>query len=86
MKIIIQSLLISFVLHVVYFTGSIIYGYFLTKTHDPDIAASYENVYFLQNEVAFGYVGSPLFIIFSFFGMAALVGLFIKFYKYQISK
>ncbi|WP_144555263.1 hypothetical protein [Bacillus sp. X1(2014)] len=77
MKTIIQSLVISIVIHLIYIVGTLVVGYIKTKSYMPDIENKWENVETLQNEVAFGAVGSPLFFLFTFIVVALICGLII---------
>lgn len=72
---IIQSLFISFVIHLIYIVGTMTVGYVKTRNYKPDSESKWENIEMLQNKVAFGVVGSPLFYLFSFIGVALLSGL-----------
>ncbi|WP_409303094.1 hypothetical protein [Peribacillus sp. SCS-155] len=78
MKITVQSLVISFVIHLIYIVGTLIVGYIKTRNYKPDIANKWEKVETLQNEVAFGVVGSPLFFLFTFIGVALICRLIIR--------
>lgn len=84
MKTIIQSLIASFITHILYFGGMMLVGYIQTKKYVPDINHAWEDVEVLQNEVAFGAVGSPLFFIFTFVGVALVSGLIIFLYKKMV--
>lgn len=77
MKTIIQSLIVSFVIHIIYIGGSLIVGYITTKTYKPDIEDEWGNVKMLQSEVAFGVSGSPLFFLITFISVALICGLII---------
>ncbi|MBS4196609.1 hypothetical protein [Lederbergia citri] len=77
MKILIQAILASLALHLIYFGGSILYGYFLTKNYTPNI----KNSVGLDSKVAFGYVVDPLFFVFTFMGIALICGILIFFLK-----
>ncbi|MCJ8008720.1 hypothetical protein ACFFF5_08900 [Lederbergia wuyishanensis] len=77
MKIFIQSLLASLALHLIYFGGTILYGYILTKNFTPNI----ENAVELDSEVAFGYAVDPRFLVFTFIGVALICGILIFSYK-----
>ncbi|MBS4201663.1 hypothetical protein KHA93_18840 [Bacillus sp. FJAT-49732] len=77
MKTLIQALLASLVLHLLYFGGSILYGYILTKNYTPNI----ENAVGLDSEVAFGYAADPLFFVFTFIGVFFICGILIFFFK-----
>ncbi|KUP04932.1 membrane protein [Bacillus coahuilensis p1.1.43] len=79
MKTIIQSLVISFVIHLIYIIGTVVVGYIKTRNYNPDIENKWGNIETVQNEVAFGMVGSPLFFLFTFIGVAVICGLIIIF-------
>jgi hypothetical protein len=70
LKTVIQSLVVSFVIHLIYIVGIMIVGYIKTRNYKPDIANRWGKVETLQNEVAFGTLGSPLFFLFTFIGVA----------------
>ena len=63
MKTIIQSLVISIIIHVIYLLGTVGVSYIKTIFYKPDYPAEVE---ILQSKVAFGTVGSPLFFLVSF--------------------
>ena len=73
MKTLIQALLISLTLHLLYFGGSILYGYILTMNYTPD----FENAVAFDSEVAFGYAADPFFFILTFLAVAFFCGILI---------
>ncbi|KUP05416.1 membrane protein [Bacillus coahuilensis m2-6] len=81
MKTIIQSLGISFVIHLIYLVGTVGVGYIKTRNYKPDIENKWGNIETLQNEVSLGMVGSPLFFLFTFLGVALICGLIIISYR-----
>ena len=81
MKTVIQALLFSFILHFIYIAGVLLTGYIQTKNYGPDITNSFENVYVLQNEVAFGVIGSPLVLIYTFISTTLVIALVLYSYK-----
>lgn len=81
LKIIIQSFIISIVIHLIYIVGTLILGYVKTKNYKPDIANRWGKVETLQNEVAFGTVGSPVFFLFTFIGITLISLLSINTYR-----
>ncbi|KAF0995480.1 hypothetical protein [Geobacillus sp. TFV-3] len=81
MKTVIQALLISLVVHIVYFAATIGIGYWKTKLYKPDVANAWEHVDMLQNEVVFGQAGSSVVYLFSFVGVAMISGLVLYVYK-----
>ncbi|MDE5414396.1 hypothetical protein [Alkalihalobacterium chitinilyticum] len=81
MKLLVQSIIISLVIHAFYFIGQIVYGLMLTNSYVPDIVDSYESVAYLQNEVTFGYIISPIFLFVSFIIVTCLAALAIQLIK-----
>lgn len=81
MKVIIQSLLVSFIIHLVYIGGSLLAGYIETRNYIPDLDNKWGNVKHLQNEVSFGISASPLIFLLTFFGVAMIYGLLSIAYK-----
>ncbi|ALC91775.1 hypothetical protein AM500_19795 [Bacillus sp. FJAT-18017] len=80
MKQVFRALVWSAVLHLLFFAGVIAVGYLKTISHQPDIAAKYDDVIFLQNNITFGSTISPLFFLASYLSLAAglAVLLFIR--------
>lgn len=87
MKLIIQSVILSILAHVIYFAGSLIHGIYLTNHYVSDIVNEYANVTYLQNEVAFGYVISPIYYVISFV-LTAVIGAVVihLFNKVRVSR
>ena len=54
-----QSLIFSVVVHVLFFVGAVAFGYIRTLFYVPDVVNAYQEVTYLQKEVAFGQV-SPI--------------------------
>ena len=81
MKMVIQALIASVVIHLVYLFCTIGIGFIQTKLYMPDISGQWEGIDYLQNEVAFGMIGSPIFLVFTFIGITLICGIFIYFYK-----
>lgn len=82
MRLLIQSIIFSIAVHVLYFGGNIVHGWYLTRNYVPDIGNAYENVYNLQNEVAIGYVlRSPIYYVFTFTLTILIGALFIQLFK-----
>ena len=78
-----QSLVVSFLIHLVYIGGAFIKGYIETKNYQPNLGSQWENTEILQSEVALGVSGSPIFYLFSFIGVALLCEItFIMYKKY----
>lgn len=81
MKTIIQSLVVSFIIHLIYIGGSLLDGYIKTRYYTPDFDDKWENVKLLQNEVAFGTSASPLIFLITFFGVAVIYGVIVIAFK-----
>lgn len=72
MRIVIQSLAGSVLLHAVYFLCMLAVGLAQTYLYRPQFAP---NTFVLQQEIAFGYVIRFPYVGFSFVGVALLVGI-----------
>lgn len=81
MKIVIQAIAASVIVHFVLVVCLIGIGYIKTKLYKPEITREWEKVDYLQNEVAFGMVISPLYLVFTFGGTAIICGVIIFLYK-----
>ena len=81
MKIAIQALFFSLLLHFIYIAGVLLTSYIQTQDYKPDIAKSWENVDMLQNEIAFGVIGSPLVLAYTFIGTTLIFGLVLYSYR-----
>ena len=81
MKTVIQSLVISFVIHLIYIVGTMGVNYIKTRNYEPDIENNWGDIKTLQNEVAFGVVSSPLLLLFTFVGVALICRLIIISYR-----
>lgn len=81
MKFVSKSILFSLIIHVIYFIGMMLVGYFKTKFYTPDISKAWNDVHTLQIEAAFGFVYSPLMFLVSFIGIGIISGLIIKIYQ-----
>ncbi|WP_449623113.1 hypothetical protein [Robertmurraya sp. Marseille-Q9965] len=86
MKTIIHSLIVSVLFHIIFFGGMLVVGYVKTRNYEPDLANRWERVEILQNEVAFGTVGSPLIFIFTFIGITLISFLILFFYQKLLAK
>ena len=80
LKVFIGSLII-FVIFIVYMMLELLVGYTKTKLYNPDIQSKWESVDVLQNEVSFGMIISPFFLLFSFLLMAIICVIIIFFYE-----
>lgn len=81
MKTVLQSLAISLVLHIICILGALAFGYLRTRDDKPEIASRYENFEPLQQEAAMGIAVSPLMLLCTFFGTAAVCGIIIALVK-----
>ncbi|WP_042150516.1 membrane protein [Paucisalibacillus sp. EB02] len=81
MKTMLQAFFASIFIHIIYIGGMILVGFIKTKNYQPDIAGAWENVEMLQNEVAIGYVYSPIIYLFSIIGLTVICGIIILLYK-----
>jgi hypothetical protein len=77
MKIVLQALLGSLFLHVVYFLSTMAIGYVKTRHFKPDLGAKWENVTTLQNEVAFSMVISPVTYLVTLIVVAGICGIIL---------
>jgi hypothetical protein len=69
MKLILQSIIGSVIIHVIYFVAILGIGYVQTSNYTPDLA----NGEAYTNEVAFGNLVSPVYYGLSFVGVSILV-------------
>lgn len=81
MKTVIKALAASFVIHFLYIAGMLLSGYKQTKNYTPEIQRAWNNVVVLQNEVAFGMIGSPFILMYTFIGAALIFGLVFSLYN-----
>lgn len=65
----IQAVIFSIVLILVYFGVQIARGVYNTVNYTPDIINSYQSVDYLQNEVSFGIVWSPYGLVLELLGL-----------------
>ncbi|MDQ0859410.1 hypothetical protein [Bacillus sp. V2I10] len=77
MKIIVQAIIGSLIIHMVYFISTMIIGYIKTKRYVTDIESAWDNAGTLQNKVSFGSTISPGFYLVSFVGVTVICGLII---------
>lgn len=81
MRIVLQAIFGSIIIHVLYFTGTLLTGYIQTKLYEPDFTGAWGRVDTLQNEVGFGMVISPSFFLLTFLGGTVICGILLFFYK-----
>lgn len=84
-KVVLQAITGSIIIHVFYIVCMMLVGYFKTKAYKPDIAVEWDKVEMLQNEVMFGKVISPSFVLLSFVGVAVICGAIILLYKKMVN-
>lgn len=75
--IIVQAIVGSIIVHLMYFFSTMIIGYIKTKRYVPDVDSAWESVNKLQKKVEFGRAVSPVFYLGSFVGVTAICGLLI---------
>nr|WP_106780305.1 hypothetical protein [Lysinibacillus timonensis] len=75
MKVVILSLLCSIAIHLIYLIVTIGWAYVETLFFEIELSHRYENAYALQNEVAIGYVISPINLIIQLVVVAIIVAL-----------
>jgi hypothetical protein len=85
MKVVLQAIIGSIVIHVIYIVGMVLVGYIKTRNYKPDIAVASDKVEILQNEVVLGKVISPGFVLLSFVGVAVICGFIIFLYKKNLN-
>lgn len=78
MKTVLQAVMASIILHIIYIFSTIGIGYLKTMYYKPDIKG---DVYLLQNEVAFGMVTSPHVYLISLLGVFIICASIISLYK-----
>lgn len=81
MRIVLQAIICSVIIHVIYFASIFLVGYIKASYYKPTIASEWDSVDPLQNEIAFGMVISPDFFLLTFIGVAAICGIIIFLYK-----
>jgi hypothetical protein len=85
MKVVLQAIIGSIVIHVIYIVGMVLVGYIKTRNYKPDIAVASDKVEILQNEVVLGKVISPGFVFLTFVGVAVICGFIIFLYKKNLN-
>lgn len=68
----IRALILGLIFVLVYNVIKIIHGMYLTMNYVPDIVNSYKSVVYLQHEITFGQVSSPVWRMIGVFGMMLL--------------
>lgn len=77
MSTIIQAIIGSVIVHLIYFLITLVIGYIKTKRYVPDIDSAWESINNLPKEVEFRRSVSPLFIFGTFVGVTVVCGLII---------
>ncbi|MDO7484901.1 hypothetical protein Q5O89_01015 [Peribacillus frigoritolerans] len=81
MKVVLQAIIGSISIHVIYVVVMMLVGYIKTKNYKPDIESTWDTVATLQNEVEFGSVTHPYFYVLSFLGVSVICGIVILSYE-----
>ncbi|MFC9601838.1 hypothetical protein ACFTQL_29550 [Peribacillus butanolivorans] len=81
MKVVLQAIIGSISIHVIYVVVMMLVGYIKTKNYKPDIENAWDKVETLQNEVEIVSVTSPHFYVLSFLGVAVICGIVILSYE-----
>ncbi len=69
-KLILKSMMVSAILHLIYFVSILVIGFVQTWNYTPELS----NGTPLSNEVAFGFTVSPILFVLSFVVLSVLVG------------
>ena len=81
MKILLQSIFASIIIHVLFFISLFLVGYMKTVSYEPNFSKEWGNVQMLQNEVSFGAIHKPLLSLFSFVVVTAICALLIVLFR-----
>ena len=76
MRLVFKAVIVSIFLHIIYLLVIVGWGYLKTLFYTADVSAA--NTVILQNEVSFGYVGSPLPLIVSFIVIAVVTWIILR--------
>ncbi|MEK5038660.1 hypothetical protein [Sporosarcina sp. FSL K6-3457] len=78
MKLVLQAVIGSIAIHVIFTVGLMVVGYIKTKNYKPNLAEKWDaTVVVLQDEVVFGKIISPSFGLLSIMGVAVILGFII---------
>ena len=69
------SFIVSIIMHLVYFLITLSWAYLKTQFFETDFPNEYDNVDILQNEIAFGFIGSPFNVMISIIGTTTIIAL-----------
>ncbi|WP_285767418.1 hypothetical protein [Peribacillus sp. SI8-4] len=81
MKVVLQAIIGSFSIHVIYAVVMMLVGYMKTKNYKPDIESAWDKAATLQNEVEFVSVTPPYFYALSFLVVFVICGIVILSYE-----
>ncbi|MEC0301212.1 hypothetical protein [Peribacillus frigoritolerans] len=81
MKVVLQAIIGSISIHIIYVVVMMLLGYIKTKNYKPDIENAWMKVGNLQNEVGFVSVTPPHFYVLSFLGVSVICGIVILSYE-----
>ncbi|MDM5358307.1 hypothetical protein [Peribacillus sp. ACCC06369] len=81
MKVVLQAIIGSFSLHVIYVVVVMLVGYIRTKNYKPDVKSAWDKVETLQNEIEFVSVTPSHFYVLSFLGVSVICGIVILSYE-----
>jgi hypothetical protein len=81
MKVILQALIGSVVIHIIYFVSMMVVSYIKTRKYKPNLGNAWDHVETLQSEVVFGQVGSPFLYLITFVGVTVICGIIMFSYK-----
>ncbi|OCA84183.1 hypothetical protein A8F94_15805 [Bacillus sp. FJAT-27225] len=77
MKLVYRALVWSAAFHILYFAVEFAIGYIKTLSYKPELNEKYGHAHSLQSEFAFGYTGSPLFFLATYFVIAVIIAVFL---------
>ena len=80
-KTVLQAVISSVVIHLVYIVRQMVVGYIKTRNYNPDIVSAWDKGETLKNEVVFGKAISPFIYLLTFIGVTVICGIFIFLYK-----
>lgn len=86
MRFILKAFIGSILIHLIYIIYTIMDGYIKTKNYNPDMPSAWDNVDVLQDEVVFGMVISPFFVLFSFLNVSIICAIIIFSYEKLFKK
>ncbi|UOE94549.1 hypothetical protein [Alkalihalobacillus sp. LMS39] len=81
MKVLVQGAIFSVIVHFVFVVSTLAYGFLVTMFHKPEVINEYNEVSYLQNEVAFGVTYQPIYFVVSFIVITLIGAILIKLIK-----